>query len=230
MQFEQAVHAAGEQGYRVFVESSPHPVLIAAIEETLIDDLQDPHTPLVVPTLGRDDGGLARFWTSAGQAHVCGVDIDWRSVLANTGGKHVELPGYAFQHHRFWPTPASTQAGDVASAGLAGDTTASMSALAQRLHGLPDEEQHRLLVDLVRSQVGVVLGRPDVGDVDAGQGVDHQRSAREHECDQRPREAAAQHVEPVRGRRELHTVGALPARACVTTKAARSASTSSASR
>ena len=33
VRFERAVRSAGEQGYRVFVESSPHPVLSAGIEE-----------------------------------------------------------------------------------------------------------------------------------------------------------------------------------------------------
>ena len=47
------------------------------------------------------------------------------------------------------------------------DTAASMSALAQRLHGLPPDQQHQLLVELVRSHVATVLGHPDPEDIDA---------------------------------------------------------------
>ena len=55
----------------MFIESSPHPVLLAGIEDTLAQGVGDCAGGVVaVPTLGRDDGGLGRFWTSVGQAHV----------------------------------------------------------------------------------------------------------------------------------------------------------------
>ena len=37
VRFDQAVRSASEAGYRVFIESSPHPVLIAGVEEILAD-------------------------------------------------------------------------------------------------------------------------------------------------------------------------------------------------
>ena len=52
--------ALGEQGFDVFVESSPHPVLGSAIARTLDD-------AVVAGSLRRDEGGLARFLTSAGE-------------------------------------------------------------------------------------------------------------------------------------------------------------------
>ena len=55
---------------------------------------------IVVPTLGRDDGGLERFLTSAATAFVAGVNVDWRGVLDGAG--FVELPTYAFDRRRFW--------------------------------------------------------------------------------------------------------------------------------
>ena len=80
VQFERAVRSARDAGYRVFIESSPHPVLIAGIEETW--PIATCGDAVVIPSLGRDDGGLDRFWLSAGQAHVAGVAVDWRSVFA----------------------------------------------------------------------------------------------------------------------------------------------------
>ena len=94
VQFDRAVRGACDAGYRVFIESSPHPVLIAGIEDTLADGT------VVIPSLGRDDGGLDRFWLSAGQAHVAGVAVDWRAAFE--GGCRVELPTYAFHRQRFW--------------------------------------------------------------------------------------------------------------------------------
>ena len=106
VQFDQAVRSASEAGYRVFIESSPHPVLIAGVEETLAD--RNTADCSVIPSLGRDDGGLDRFWLSVGQAHVAGVQVDWQAACA--GGRRVDLPTYAFQRRRFWLAPESAAA------------------------------------------------------------------------------------------------------------------------
>ncbi|WP_082129469.1 type I polyketide synthase [Mycobacterium haemophilum] len=103
VQFEQAVRRAYDAGYRVFIESSPHPVLIAGIDETLIDCRRDSaDNTVIIPSLVRDDGGLERFWLSVGQAHVAGVAVNWRAAFADWGGQLVELPTYGFVRRRFW--------------------------------------------------------------------------------------------------------------------------------
>ncbi len=117
VQFDQAVRSACQHGYRTFIESSPHPALIAGIEDTFGDcvdgDTQPTNQAIVIPTLGRDDGGLGRFLTSAGSAFVAGVGVDWRGVLGGAG--FVELPTYAFDRQRFW---LSGDGGPADAAGL----------------------------------------------------------------------------------------------------------------
>ncbi|OBK98319.1 polyketide synthase [Mycobacterium asiaticum] len=125
VQFDRAVRAAATAGYRVFIESSPHPVLIAGIEETVPD-------AAVIPSLGRDDGGPTRFLLSVGQANVAGVQVDWRSVCA--GGRRVDLPTYAFQRRRFWLGGASTAA-DADGLGVAGAGHAMLGAVVERPDG-----------------------------------------------------------------------------------------------
>ncbi|HKI43287.1 MAG TPA: type I polyketide synthase, partial [Mycobacterium sp.] len=100
VQFDQAVRSACEHGYRTFIESSPHPALIAGIEDTFSDCVDGDAEAIVIPTLGRDDGGFERFLMSAGSAFVAGVGVDWRGVLGGAG--FVQLPTYAFERHRFW--------------------------------------------------------------------------------------------------------------------------------
>ena len=100
VQFDQAVRTACEHGYRTFIESSPHPALIAGIEDTFNDAATGDTEAIVVPTLGRDEGGLERFLTSAASAFTAGVSVDWRGVLSGAG--YVELPTYAFERRRFW--------------------------------------------------------------------------------------------------------------------------------
>ncbi|OMC20745.1 type I polyketide synthase [Mycobacterium colombiense] len=103
VQFDQAVRSAAEHGYRTFIESSPHPALVAGIEDTANDHFSsgaEAADVTVIPTLGRDDGGLDRFLTSAATAFVAGVSVRWRGALDGAG--FVELPTYAFDRRRFW--------------------------------------------------------------------------------------------------------------------------------
>ncbi|AGL16004.1 type I polyketide synthase [Actinoplanes sp. N902-109] len=91
--FERAVRTLGEQGHDMFIEVSPHPVMIGALSDTV-------DAP-VLGTLRRDDGGTTRMVTSLAEAFVRGARVDWTRVL--TTGHQVDLPTYAFQHQRFWP-------------------------------------------------------------------------------------------------------------------------------
>lgn len=133
VQFERAVRSAGEDGYQVFIESSPHPVLIAAIEETVIDGGRDnAGEPIVIPSLGRDDGGLDRFWLALGQAHVAGVPVQWREIFAGRGAQRVELPTYPFARRRFWLGPLGVDSGDVGGLGLVGVSHPLLGAVLER--------------------------------------------------------------------------------------------------
>ncbi|WP_246095364.1 non-ribosomal peptide synthetase/type I polyketide synthase [Streptomyces roseicoloratus] len=83
----------------VFIEVSPHPVLVNGITETL-EALG--HTPSAVGTLHRNTGSLARFAESAAQAWSHGVSVDWPGLLRPYGGRTVELPSYPFQRRHYW--------------------------------------------------------------------------------------------------------------------------------
>ncbi|MGO9508801.1 MAG: SDR family NAD(P)-dependent oxidoreductase, partial [Mycobacterium sp.] len=134
VRFDQAVRSVYEQGYRTFIESSPHPALIAAIEETCTDcaagssGQADASQATVVPTLGREDGGLDRFLLSAAAAFVAGVSVAWRGVLDGAG--FVELPTYAFERRRFWLSGEGTGA-DVAGLGLGAGEHALLGAVVE---------------------------------------------------------------------------------------------------
>jgi len=109
VQFARGVERLGRDGYGVFIEVSPHPVLTAGIAATLED-------AVVTGTLRRDDGGADRLLASLAEVHVHGVPVDWPAVLAT--GAPVDLPTYAFQHQRFWPSSLAGGVGNLRSAGL----------------------------------------------------------------------------------------------------------------
>jgi polyketide synthase 12 len=131
VEFASAVRTATQSGYRAFIESSPHPALIAGIEDTAADCAGDAAEITVVPTLGREDGGLHRFFASAAQAFVSGVKVDWRAALPGAG--FVELPTYAFERRRFWLSGDGT-ALDAAGLGLGASEHALLGAVVE----LPD--------------------------------------------------------------------------------------------
>ncbi|TRW82822.1 type I polyketide synthase [Mycolicibacterium sp. 018/SC-01/001] len=131
VEFEQAVRSAHAAGYRFFVESSPHPALIAAVESTVAAaDTSSSSVPAVIPSLGRDDGGIDRFRASAAYAYVCGAAVDWRAMCA--GGRLVDLPTYAFDRRRFWLTDESAPSSDALGLGDTGH------ALLRAVVDLPD--------------------------------------------------------------------------------------------
>ncbi|MGV7631464.1 type I polyketide synthase [Mycobacterium kansasii] len=133
VQFDRAIRTAFDAGYQVFIESSPHPVLTAAIEETLTDhDSAGADQPIVIPSLGRDDGGLDRFWLSAAQAHVAGVGLDWAAAFAGLHARRVELPTYGFVHRRFWLPQTDAGRLDAGRLGLTGAAHGLLGAVVER--------------------------------------------------------------------------------------------------
>ncbi|WP_156688864.1 type I polyketide synthase [Mycobacterium sp. Marseille-P9652] len=131
VQFERAVRSACAAGHRVFVECSPHPILNAGIEEVWADGGSGGEVT-VIPSLGRDDGGLQRFWLSAGQAFVAGVGVDWRAALAGAGGRRVDLPTYPFARQRFWLPGGYVGSGDATSMGVLPVEHGLLSAMLPR--------------------------------------------------------------------------------------------------
>ncbi|MFJ1751293.1 SDR family NAD(P)-dependent oxidoreductase [Streptomyces sp. NPDC088116] len=117
VRFEAALRAMLSDGIDAFVECSPHPVLTVGVRQTL-ESLGS-----AVPTVGslrRGEGGLRRFLTSAAQAQVGGVAVDWSTLCA--GGRPVDLPTYAFQRERYWVAPV-----EPGHAGAADGTSADES-------------------------------------------------------------------------------------------------------
>ncbi|BAC70606.1 polyketide synthase [Streptomyces avermitilis] len=99
VRFEPVVRLLAEQEYQVFVESSPHPVLTVAIQETQEGVFG---TGTAVGSLRRDEGGADRFLTSLAEAYVAGAPVDWSVLFAGMPVRRVDLPTYAFQHERYW--------------------------------------------------------------------------------------------------------------------------------
>ncbi|MEV6976997.1 type I polyketide synthase [Kitasatospora sp. NPDC093806] len=95
------LRAAHDDGHHVYVETSPHPVLTPAIDDTL-----DP--VLTTGTLRRNDGTWTRLLTSLAHLHTHGHPVDWTPHLHP--GTHPDLPTYPFQRKHLWIMEAATSA------------------------------------------------------------------------------------------------------------------------
>ncbi|NGO73073.1 type I polyketide synthase, partial [Streptomyces boncukensis] len=109
--FQRTTRELLARGHDVFIEISPHPVLTAAVEETM-DAAAG--SGAVFGTLRRDDGGYRRLALSLAEAHVNGVPVEWGLA----GGSQVELPTYPFEHQRFWLDDADGGPTGLEDAGL----------------------------------------------------------------------------------------------------------------
>ncbi|ONI92164.1 hypothetical protein ALI144C_00070, partial [Actinosynnema sp. ALI-1.44] len=70
-----------------------------------------------IPTLRRGRDTEVELVRALARLHSHGVSVDWEVFFAPYKPSRVELPTYAFQRQRFWPT-AGRSRGDVVTAGL----------------------------------------------------------------------------------------------------------------
>src|SRR6185369_15103884 len=99
VQLHTATQATLHDGHTLYIECSPHPVLVPALHETINDTTTN---ATAIGTLRRDDGGLDRFLTSLAQAYVAGAPVDWASTVRASGtgsgrARRLTLPRYPFQ-------------------------------------------------------------------------------------------------------------------------------------
>nr|AGK25214.1 polyketide synthase III [Streptomyces griseus] len=113
VEFGKATEALLGEGFRFFVEASPHPVLGVAVGESVEAAGVE---AAVLGTLRRGEGGQEQVLRAVGRAWERGLGVDWSGVFP--GARRVELPTYAFQRSRYW-LDVPTTSWDVASAGLA---------------------------------------------------------------------------------------------------------------
>ncbi|MFI2478727.1 SDR family NAD(P)-dependent oxidoreductase [Nocardia xishanensis] len=117
VRFEDVTRVLFADGYRAFVEVSPHPVLTVGTQETL-DSAGATETEVVVAgSIRRGEGGWDRFLGGAAELFAAGAEVDWSSVFAGRGAERVQLPTYAFQRQRYWLSAADGSA-DVTGSGL----------------------------------------------------------------------------------------------------------------
>ncbi|MDI5968919.1 SDR family NAD(P)-dependent oxidoreductase [Streptomyces sp. SL13] len=116
--FEETTRVLLAEGRSLFIEMSPHPVMAAALSETVEDAGA---RAAVLGTLRRGEGGAQRWTRALAEAYVHGVDVDWSAALRGRGGQRIGLPTYAFQRKRYWPESGPAIAAVSAAGVIAAD-------------------------------------------------------------------------------------------------------------
>lgn len=106
--FWPALRRLTADGYALFVEVSPHPVLVSAIEDGLR------HLGVsgsALPSLRREEDERRAMLATLGALHCGGLEVAWEAVLGAGSRRVVDLPAYPWQRERFWlATPSDTTA------------------------------------------------------------------------------------------------------------------------
>jgi acyl transferase domain-containing protein/acyl carrier protein len=87
-----------EEGHTVFLEISPHPVLLPSLEESLGESQTGGGA---LASLRRQQDERRSLLESLGSLYVHGYPVDWKR-LHPEGGRVVALPTYRWQRKRFW--------------------------------------------------------------------------------------------------------------------------------
>ena len=132
VRFAEAVSAAIEDGHRLFLEVSAHPVVAHSIVETLTSVGADQHA--VVPLLRRERPQMRSVAAAVGALYCHGAPVDHGLEAAPWAR---DLPVTQWQHRRFWRTPAPPPGGrgmhDADTHTLLGGRTEVTGAVAAKM-------------------------------------------------------------------------------------------------
>lgn len=154
--FWSAIQSLIKQGNGAFVEMSPHPILLSAVEQGF--ELTG-REGLVLPAMRRDDPEAHGVLETVGALHTHGIPARW-DALRRSDARPVVLPGYVWQHESFWfrgavagtaPIPAPRGAVIPPSGG-------GESELLRRLRPADTRERREILFATVLDVVSGVLG------------------------------------------------------------------------
>lgn len=100
----ETITCAIEDGYRVFLEVSSHPIVSHSITETVMETGVEDFS--VVSTMRRDDPADTSILHALGQLHCAGVDVDWRMQMPGPWAQG--LPTETWHHQTLLPKLSSS--------------------------------------------------------------------------------------------------------------------------
>lgn len=97
VKFSTGMQTLHEQGYQLFVEIGPHPVLLGMGRRCLPEE-----TALWLPSMRKGQYDLQQQLQSLGELYVRGVEVDWCRFDQDYPRRRLQLPTYPFQRSPYW--------------------------------------------------------------------------------------------------------------------------------
>ncbi|NEQ05932.1 MAG: SDR family NAD(P)-dependent oxidoreductase [Moorea sp. SIO4E2] len=97
VKFAQSMKTLDEEGYKVFLEVGPKPILLGMGRQCLTEDVGE-----WLPSLRPGVDEWQQMLYSLGQLYVKGAKIDWSRFDSDYSRQKVALPTYPFQRERYW--------------------------------------------------------------------------------------------------------------------------------
>ncbi|MEV7414854.1 beta-ketoacyl synthase N-terminal-like domain-containing protein [Streptomyces sp. NPDC089919] len=142
--FQDAVCSVEDPQDQVFLEISPHPVLVSGAEQSLA--AAGVERPVVLPSLVREEDEVDTLLATLGALHANGVPVDW-ARFTGSGRRVVDLPRYPWQRKEHWlPDLPDLPAGAAPAAG-----TGALLGAPVRTPGSPGTTLLPVTVDGTRS-------------------------------------------------------------------------------
>jgi phthiocerol/phenolphthiocerol synthesis type-I polyketide synthase C len=107
--FATAVNQLWQDGFDTFIELSPHPVLLHAVEQTADNASRITHHASRLTTIAsgrRQQDEWQTILAGLGVLHVQGYALDWAALFPQARPP-VSLPAYPWQRERFWFDPSA---------------------------------------------------------------------------------------------------------------------------
>ncbi|MCG3153918.1 MAG: hypothetical protein DKINENOH_00508 [bacterium] len=102
VRFSDSIIRLQQEGYRIFLEIGPHPVLLGMAGKCLEGQTPQRPAPLWLPSLrqGRDD--WQQMLQSLAALYLQNVNLDWNGFDRAYPRRRLALPAYPFQRERYW--------------------------------------------------------------------------------------------------------------------------------
>jgi len=87
--------------HTVFIEISPHPLLLRAIDETARFSQNEDAPCVTLPSMLRNEDEMGTLLSSVGRLYCLGYPIDWRGIYQEPE-QRIKFPSYSWQRERHW--------------------------------------------------------------------------------------------------------------------------------
>ncbi|MGH9825544.1 MAG: polyketide synthase dehydratase domain-containing protein, partial [Blastocatellia bacterium] len=105
--FSGAMQSLLKEGHDIFLEMSPHPILVTAISDAIQEQRGE---GVAIGTLKREQNEQIALAEAVGNLYVYGYPLSWERICEP--GRYTELPSYPWQRERFWRSQGESLADD----------------------------------------------------------------------------------------------------------------------